>query len=554
MDFTGQKSTPYIADILHQHGVDQVVICPGSRNAPLTLAFTRHGKFNCLSIVDERSAGYFALGLAQACKKPVVLICTSGTAVLNFSPAIAEAHYQHLPLIVLTADRPEAWIGQQDGQAINQKNIYSNIVEKSYFLRGELYHKDELWLTERVVNEAYHLSTSKSGPVHINISFSEPLYDDSYAPVKGRKVEMFRASAFFSYWESILKEKKNILVLIGQTHGSESITFTLNELLACSNVVVISENLANLPATLVISNATEALIYKHKKMEPDVVIYFGGPIVSKQLKKYITSIQAPVVRVQENENTVDTFQHNLAVVHQSVADGLETLSDYLNTHHTPSDFSEEWKQASEKARKCRNEYLTTIGFSDLKAFEVLAKKLPANVVLHLGNSTPVRYAQVMNDLYRNDCSFYANRGTSGIDGSTSTAAGFSYADERLHFLITGDLSFQYDSNAFFNQHIKGNLKVIVLNNSGGNIFTIIDGSSGIPECEKYFETSFQHEFSNLAKHFDLSYFSARSEQELNAVWDSFKKIQKRPAVLEIFTDPKQSAKIFKGLYKYLEQQ
>src|SRR5688572_3471439 len=173
MDLNGRKSTPYIVDILHQHGVENVVICPGSRNAPLTLAFARHGKFNCLSVIDERSAGYFALGLAQATFKPVAIVCTSGTATLNFAPSIAEAFHQQIPLLVLTADRPESWINQQDGQAIDQKNLYANIIAKSYHLKGELYCFDDLWHTEKVTNEAIHIAVAQSRPVHINVSFAE---------------------------------------------------------------------------------------------------------------------------------------------------------------------------------------------------------------------------------------------------------------------------------------------------------------------------------------------------------------------------------------------
>lgn len=552
MDFHGQKSTPYIADILHQHGVEQVVICPGSRNAPLTLAFTRHGKFNCLSMVDERSAGYFALGMAKASQKPVVLICTSGTAPLNFAPAIAEAFHQQVSIIVITADRPEGWIGQQDGQAINQKNLYANIIAKSYHLRGELFSQDELWFTERTMNEAFHISTSQSRPVHINISFSEPLYDDGYALVKARKVDMLNALSFFSYWETVLNGKKNILVLVGQTDQHESIISAANELSIHPNTIIVAENLANIPACYTIFNATEALGYQNDKMKPDVVVYLGGPVVSKQLKKYISSINVPVIRVQLNDEVVDTFQNNETVIRQTIADGLQTLSDYLSGNNHPSDFSTEWKLASDKAKKSRNEYLAQIGFSDLKVFELLARKFPPDAIIHLANSTPVRYAQVVNDIYRDDCTFFSNRGTSGIDGSTSTAAGFSYINKGLHFLVTGDLSFQYDANAFFNEYVKGNFKIIIINNAGGNIFRIIDGPRDIAEREKYFETSVQHEFSNLAKHFKLNYFSAKNELELNAAWIDFVKVNNRPSVLEIFTDAKESADVFKGLYKYLE--
>ncbi len=552
MDFNGQKSTPFIADILHQQGVEQVVICPGSRNAPLTLAFARHGKFKCLSIVDERSAGYFALGLAQTTGVPVVIVCTSGTATLNLAPAIAEAFHQQIPLIVLTADRPESWIKQQDGQAIDQKNIYANIIAKSYHLRGELYCTDDLWHTEKVTNEAIHIAVAQSRPVHINLSFAESLYADGFERVNARKIENYIALTDFYDWPVILKEKKNILILVGQYVGHEKMPRLAKELNEFPNVVMVAENLSNVPLDMAISNATEVICKANEKLKPDVIIYLGGPIVSKQLKRHIASLHVPVVRVQMNDEEVDTFQSNVAVVRQSIFDAFTTLIDYFQKNKTPSTFSADWKLASENAKKLRNEYLEQIPFCDLKVFDWISKKLPPSLVLHLGNSTPVRYAQIFNDNYPESCYFLSNRGTSGIDGSTSTAVGFAYSTGALNLLITGDLAFQYDSNAFFNKHMRGNLKVIIINNSGGNIFRVIDGPREQKECGDFFETSTEHEFSNLAKHFELNYFSAKDEKELSEVWDSFMKGANRPSILEIFTDPEMSANAFKDFYKKIQ--
>jgi 2-succinyl-5-enolpyruvyl-6-hydroxy-3-cyclohexene-1-carboxylate synthase len=554
MDFTGEKSTPYIVDILHQHGVEHVVICPGSRNAPLTLAFVRHGKFTCLPIIDERSAGYFAMGMAQAAHKPVAIICTSGTAALNLAPAIAEAYYLQVPLIVLTADRPEAWINQQDGQAILQKNIYANIIAKSYSLRGELYHADDLWLTQRATNEAVHIAMAECRPVHINLGFAEPLYTDSYAPVAARRIDAWKPFPFFTAWDEILKNKKNILVVIGQSPVSPEAAAAIYELDIYPNVVVLAENLANLDLTAVIPNATEAICFANENMLPDVVVYAGGPIVSKQLKKYITALQAPVIRIQTNADEVDTFKNNTSIIHQSTAQALQSLADYLSKNHQVSHFSAAWKTAGEQAIQRRNEYAHSVGFSDFKVFDLIAKKIPAYTRVHLGNSTPVRYSQIFNDVYPSGCTFYSNRGTSGIDGATSTAAGFSYIHPELNLLITGDLSFQYDANAFFNKHLSGNFKIILINNSGGNIFRVIDGPRDLDEREMYFETTVQHEFSNLARHFNLSYFKAVNEKEINSLWDEFiTPNTHRPAVLEIFTDAELSATTFKKFYQYLQQ-
>lgn len=552
MEFHGQKSAPYLADILHQHGVEHVVICPGSRNAPLTLAFARHGKFKCISIVDERSAAYFALGMAKASGKPVVIISTSGTAPLNFAPAVAEGFYQQVPLIIFTADRPEAWIDQQDGQAIHQRSIYANFITRSYSLRGELYHKDDLWMTERITNEVFHLAKSHSRPVHVNISFSEPLYNEDYSQLTGRKIELHLPQSSSIDWKNILNDKKNILVVLGQMDYNPTLIMSIQQMFENRSVVFVSENLSNVFADGMIGNISELQGLYTENMRPDIMVYLGGPVVSKQSKKFLSQLRIPVVRIQQHDEEVDTFQNNVALMKHSPVEAMGALAEYLNERSPSSDFFQSWLDASEKAIKKRNAYLAGLGFCDLKVFEFIAGHLPENAVLHLGNSTPVRYAQLFNDVYPEGCIFYSNRGTSGIDGSTSTAAGFSYVSKRVNFLITGDLSFQYDANAFFNHHVGGNLKVIIINNSGGNIFRIIDGPRDQMERETFFETGIQHEFSNLARHFNLNYFSARNEIELGSEWKNFIKSEQRPSVLEVFTDAEISAKAFIQLYKKLQ--
>jgi len=552
MDFTGQKITPYIADILHQHGIEQVIICPGSRNAPLTLAFVRHGKFNCLSIIDERSVGYFALGLAQATAKTVAVICTSGTAVLNLAPAIAEAYYQQVSLLILTADRPEAWINQQDGQAIQQKNIYTNFIAASYHLKGEMYHQDDVWFTERTINEACHITQQQKRPVHINVSFAEPLYDDSYKKVDANKIELYTANNYFSYWNKLLAGKKKILIVIGQISADVRVQQAAKKIHS-NNGVILAEDLANIINEDYISNATEVVTLNAKELVPDVVIYFGGAIVSKQLKNFIRNTNAPVIRVQVNTDEVDTFRNNVSLVQQTVADGLETLADYFIENEPSKNYFHFWKNSSGEKVKQRDHFIKEAHFSDLKVFDWVSKNIPENSILHFANSTPVRYGQIFNNQYPITTQFYSNRGTSGIDGSTSTAVGFSYGNSQLHFLITGDISFQYDSNAFFNKYLKGNLKIIIINNSGGNIFKVIDGPRNQKECADFFETSTHHEFSNLAKHFNLNYFSAKDEKELTNVWSDFIQLNNRPSVLEVFTGAELSANTFKEFYKYLQQ-
>jgi 2-succinyl-5-enolpyruvyl-6-hydroxy-3-cyclohexene-1-carboxylate synthase len=455
-------------------------------------------------------------------------------------------------LIVLTADRPESWINQQDGQAIEQKNIYANIIARSYHLRGELFCADDLWHTKKVTNEAIHISVVQSRPVHINISFAEPLYNEDYAPVKTQKVGLYKASALFSNWEKLLKGEKKIIIVVGQLNPDPRNISSIEKLHSCS-AVVLSENLANLPAGKTIFNASEVVVSSSTELNPEIIIYIGGSIVSKQIKKFLRSSNASVIRVQINSEETDTFQRNISIVQQSAGDALETLADYFSKTKGDVNYAESWKKAIDHAIERRNSFMSNLCFSDLKVYEFIAMNIPTNSVLHFGNSTPVRYAQIFTDRYATGCKFYSNRGTSGIDGATSTMVGFAYGDDQEHFLISGDLGFQYDSNAFFNKHLNGRMKVVVINNSGGNIFRVIDGPREQKELAQFFETSLQHEFSNMAEHFNLNYFSVRSQQELEKIWKDFIQINNdRPAVLEIFTEADISANTFKEFYNKIQ--
>lgn len=549
MKYEGQKSAPFLVDIISQHGIEHVVICPGSRNAPLTLSFARHGGFKLYTVVDERSAGYFAIGISQALQKPVAIITTSGTASLNLASAVAEAYYQHIPLLVITADRPEAWIGQQNGQALMQKELYRGFIGKSFSLKAELFTVEDEWYTLRTVNEAANFSIKNKLPVHINYQISEPLYDESYDRVNTRKIDVIGSSVSAPDWDNLLKGYQNILLVIGQMPMNKLIQNAVKQIHQSGSMVILAENLSNLDASGYIYNSAEATHFI--KVNPDVIIYVGGAIVSKQLKRYLTNVSAPVIRIQNEFEWVDTFMKTVSIYQADTIPAISSLAKFSQSLAS-STYVNEWKSASSLAEEKRNTFIRKAGFSDLKVFEFFAKQIPANSVVHLGNSTPVRYAQIFNDVFAGNIVFESNRGVSGIDGSASTAVGYSHINKNLNFLITGDLSFQYDANALFNEYVGGNLKIIVMNNSGGNIFRIIDGPKDQPEMSALFETSVEHEFSNLAKHFHVNYYSARSENELKDVWQNFIKVESRCSLLEVFTDAKTSADTFIDLFKSIK--
>ncbi|MCX7745174.1 MAG: 2-succinyl-5-enolpyruvyl-6-hydroxy-3-cyclohexene-1-carboxylic-acid synthase [Flavobacteriales bacterium] len=553
--FHGEKNTPVLAAICQAHGIEDVVVCPGSRSAPLTLAFVRNTYFQCRTVIDERTAGYVAFGIAHQKKKPVIIVCTSGTAALNLSPAIAEAYYQQVPLLVLTADRPEAWIDQLDGQAIRQQRIYDAFVLRSWHLSGELYHPDDLWHTQRIINEAILLSNSKHGPVHINLAFREPLYQlpdvNNYSlqviqRIPNHPVEGFSYSKFTESFQNTGK----FWLIFAQDAYDASLAPMLQQGIDKLNWVVVHESLSNLPITGSIKNINEVLsLGEISHAPPDTVIYFGKQIVSKKLKQYLRSI--PHLQVlQVGEPMADPLQHLHtcinALAHQVVHFLLESEIE------ANKGFCENWVYASRKAAKLFMQFLSNAPYSDFTAIAAIRRSLSEDTVVHWGNSTPIRYAQLMENLNLPFQVHYCNRGTSGIDGSISTSVGHALANSgRKHVCIVGDLSFQYDCNALWVNDFPENLLIIVINNSGGNIFRLIDGSSQIPELENWFETKRKHNFQNLSAHFGLSYRRCITMTELQLLCAELPYLSR--CVVEVITDPLLSAQVFKEFYQYLRQ-
>lgn len=553
--FRGEKNTPVIAAICKAHNLEDVIICPGSRSAPLTLAFVRNSHFRCKTVIDERTAGYVALGIAQQKKKPVIIVCTSGTAALNLSSAIAEAYYQQVPLLVLTADRPEAWIDQLDGQAIRQQRIYDAFVHRSWHLSGELYHPDDLWHTQRIINEAILLSKAKQGPVHINIAFREPLYQlpdiNNYSLQVIQHISNLDAISFsHPKITEILHDCKKLWLIFAQDAYDVFLAPLLQQGIDTLNWTVIHESLSNLPISGSIKNISEVLGFDSiTNQTPDVVVYFGKQIVSKKLKQYLRNITNLQV-IQVGELPADPLQHLHTYIH---APAHQVVQFMLKSKIVGNkDFYNHWLYASQKAAQLFSEFLTHAPYSDLTAIAYLRKSLSENIVVHWGNSTPVRYAQLTENLNLPFQLHYCNRGTSGIDGSVSTAVGHALANPgRKHVAIVGDLSFQYDCNALWVNDFPNNLLIIVINNSGGNIFRLIDGSSQVAELETWFETRRNHHFQNLSAHFGLSYRRCTTMDELHLLCAELPQITH--GVVEVVTDPVLSAQVFKEFYQYLRQ-
>lgn len=554
---SNKKHIQQLAALLLKKGITDIVISPGSRNAPMINTFSGIPEFTCRNIVDERSAAYFALGLSLAKQNPVAIVCTSGTATLNYSPAVAEAFYQNIPLIVLTADRPDYWIDQAESQCIRQEGIYRNFTKKEVSLPlGE--SAKELWFAARQINECLNAAVSGSpAPVHINIPMEEPLHqlEDMELPqvkeIERVEIEPKLSENTLSQLTGIIGQSPKILVLAGQLNPNPALENALAGFAAKTGAVVLHEHLSNLTDPQFcgsIDAMMAAILEGHPEdFQPDLLISFGGQLVSKSLKQFLRNNKpAEHWHLSPGGELFDTYQSLTRVVQTDAVDFFESLAGQLPPAN--QSYLQRWKIKEARVNQLRDDFITNIEFSDLKAFDRIGKCIPENTAIHLGNSSPVRYALIHNRIAH--AMYFSNRGTAGIDGCLSTAVGFASESDKLNTIILGDLSFFYDSNALWSKYIGANLRIIVIHNGGGNIFSMIKGPGESPAFAEHFFTGNTHKAEVLTKAFGLDYFKAENEAELTQALEEFySPDQQQAALLEVFTNAEVNVKVFREMFK-----
>lgn len=542
-NYSDIKGVKELIDICWAKGMEYVIVSPGSRNAPLSISFAKDQRIKSLVIVDERSAGYFALGIAQQTRKPVGLVCTSGTALLNYGPAVAEAFYQRLPLVVISADRPVEWIGQDDSQALPQVEVFGRFVKGSYQLPLDANNPDDCWYLNRMVNEALTKAQSgRLGPVHINFPLREPLYGvKKYANTNERVISKIASvdelsEESISNLAAVFNSQQKILIIAGLLHPQPELNALIAQLAKHKNVVVLSESVANLHDEAFLPCIDRVLCsVKKEELEafaPDLLLNFGGPLVSKMIKSFLRN-NSPKEHwfVGKEDHFIDTFEHLTSHIDVSPLAFFRQLLPQIKV--SESSYSKHWKDRDVQVSDIHGEYLEKIEWSDLKAFEQILQAIPEGGNLQLANSSVVRYAQLFKTSSK--LTYNANRGTSGIDGCTSTAVGAAMVNGQTTTLITGDVSFFYDSNALWNKYLKANLKIILINNGGGGIFRFISGPSGVEELEEYFEAVQDYRADKLAGTYGLDYFYAENQTEVKEILPDFYAANSRAAILEIKT-------------------
>ena len=514
------------------HGVTHAVVCPGSRNAPIVHNLNECPQVECYPVTDERSAGFFALGMAEQLGEPVAVVVTSGTAILNLSPAVAEAFHRNIPLVIISADRPMAHIGQQMGQTIDQPGVLSRFTLMDVNL---VEPHDDLtrWHCNRMVNEAM-LAVRRGGPVHINVPYDEPLFNFTVPELPVERIITSMAvwvdeMALFEVLKPIKSAKKPMLVIGQMTHG-----LVTHEIMThlVPHLAVLVESLGSDDGGHAFDELLP-LVEHHPDFEPDFVIYMGGTLVSKRVKAYLRRLtDVPMVQVSENGAIHDTFGNLTQVVQCSPRAALHVLEKLFGTA-VGNPFARLW-----------NEHLDQLawhfdslrpGFSQMLAVKLAlqsAREWSHPVILHFANSQPVRLANLFARQH-----VRCNRGVNGIEGSTSAAAGCAAVTDERVLCVTGDLSFFYDQNALWNSNLRGNLRILLLNNGGGGIFSQLPGLEASPARDKMIAAAHMTHASGCCDQHGVEYRAAHGSEDLySGITWLVQDDSTRPRLLEVITD------------------
>ena len=555
-----------IIDVIIAHGVKDAYCCPGSRNAPLLIALDGCSEIKKHVIVDERSAAFQALGCGIVEKKPVLLVCTSGTAVLNFAPAVAEAYYAGVPLIVVSADRPREWIDQDDSQTIRQFHVLDHIVKGSYDVRAipegktKEYPPEVKWTVNRTINEAMLKALNgKTGPVHVNVQLSDPLGATVGCDyVAERKITAIATTESLPH--QVVKEMASeasgakIMLVAGFLSPDHTIVKAVRMFSSLPNVVLMAETLANLHdsqsySTMIDSVLCDLTESEKSELRPDIVIYIGGALVSRMLKQYLR-IYPPKMQwsVGHSNYFGDCFQSLTEVIDVSPAPFLRQLYGAVrkcSMSNTPK-YASNWIERKKESAALAEKYIARSGWSDLTAINYILKNLILDN-LFVSNGTCVRYSQLIPHKCHAE---YSNRGVSGIDGTTATAVGSANAYSGYTTLLTGDMSWLYDSGASTLCNVPSTMRIIVIDNSGGGIFRFIKSTSSIPESMlgRYFCVDNLPSVAPIAEAYGIETMEASNMDELSEGVGWLSAESDLPRLLVVKTPPAESSEILKAYF------
>ncbi len=514
--YSNKENVNILTALLVAHGIRHAVVCPGSRNAPIVHNLNECPDIQCYPVTDERSAGFYALGMSQCLREPIAVCVTSGTALLNLAPAVAEAYYQHIPLVVISADRPQQWIDQLDGQTLPQPDALGRFVRKAVSL-PEPHDDDTLWYCNRLVNEALMV---RHAPVHINVPITEPLFDFSVVELpKERKIECLSADILpttLAHLGRMFMQSKRPMLITGQPlnpHLDEAVL----------------------------------LVQDDERYVPDFVLYIGGPIVSKRLKRFLRKAKETWM-VNETGEVNDTFMN---LTHVIVGDG-EVVADHIRflLEDQPHPFVQMWDELVRRIHSQTTAYEPVYSqMAAVKCFEthLSPQTLDLRPVTHYANSSAIRLANIYAQH-----PVFCNRGVNGIEGSLSTAAGFSCVTDDKVYCVIGDLSFFYDQNALWNQNLRDNLRILLLNNGKGGIFHMLKGLEQSPARDKFVAAEHHTSAEGICQQNHVTYLKATNMEEMQeGIATLLNKDSDTPVLLEVFTNPADDQIALQSYYQSL---
>ena len=596
--FCNKENINILTSLLLEYGVSDAVVCPGSRNAPIVHNLSQCQSIRCHPVTDERSAGFYALGIAQATQRPTVVCVTSGTALLNLAPAVAEAYYQHVPLVVVSADRPVQWIDQLDGQTLPQPDALGRFVRKAVSLpephvasvgsgegleaagKGALSDGDkrldeERWMCRRLVNEALHAATCRQpAPVHINVPITEPLFafDVAELPV-AKRFRLMEKVSFLNQQRQLFERffsADRPMIVIGQMAYGIISPETIRSL--SQHYVVMAEPLSNLHyQTIHFDEAVRVVdsLDRNESLQyvPDYIIYIGDTLVSKPTRRWLRSTKATSCVITPDALDIhDPITTLEDIVECPLEDVDLLLSSFCDIYDNPEDFEDDedvmahedsrhgfhacWQQLLDRCAERAEAYEP--GFSQMatvKYFEEQLADLDTDICVHYANSSAVRLACIYAQHY-----VWCNRGVNGIEGSLSTAAGYSLATDALTVCVIGDLSFFYDQNALWNSNIGGNLRIVLLNNSGGGIFRQLKGLDKSPVATSFVAAQHETTAQGICTQNDIGYISAKDMGEMQiGIVTLLTRETNRPMLLEVFTDVDEDMKAYSMYFSQLNK-
>lgn len=554
--FSNKENVNILTALLVKSGIRKAVVCPGSRNSPIVHNLCECKQIECYSVTDERSAGFFALGVCLSEYEPVVVCVTSGTALLNVAPAVAEAYYQHLPLIIVSADRPQQWIDQSDGQTIHQANVLEPHVCKSVDL-PEPSGEEQRWYCNRLVNEALLATAQRGGgPVHINVPITEPLFEYNVETLPPQR--LIRRSATAGDIEGVynlvsdFKKARKPMRVVGQMQADEigNVIESLEEL--CKYTIVLQEKLAN-DDLCPPQHFDELLsvLADDDRLRPDFLIYIGGTIVSKRLKRFLRGCKGiRSVLVDQRGDVRDTFMNLTDIIECTLEQFFSVMADELKDSQ-PTAFGNRWKLELEKtaaeAAAFQPDYSQMLA---VKRFHELYDEEQIDGEIVYGNSSAVRLGNIYSNQY-----IHVNRGVNGIEGTLSVAVGMAVARREIEdiYCVIGDLSFFYDQNALWNRNLDSNLGILLLNNGGGGLFHQLAGLEESPHLDSMIGASHETTAEGICEENDIVYFAAHDESELETGLKAFFDSEEGPVLLEVFTDSEEDARVMREYYEHFKR-